>query len=63
MLVVPFLIGLIFVSEKIWFGFTLGAVFIGFFLAVSTTVFAGLLESSKEWLICKTNFKVVNVLE
>jgi len=51
MLVVPFLIGLIFVSEKIWFGFTLGAVFVGFFLAVSSTICAGLLESSKEWLI------------
>ena len=40
-------------NDKIWFGFSIGAVFVGFFLAITNTVMSGILESSKEWLICK----------
>jgi hypothetical protein len=38
-------------NDKIWFGFSIGAVFVGFFLAITNTVMSGILESSKEWLI------------
>ena len=43
----PFLIGMVF-APKVSLGFVLGAIFVGFFLATSTTLTAGLLESSKE---------------
>jgi hypothetical protein len=50
LILLPFLIG-IFFTPKVCLGFTLGAIFIGFFFAASTTLTSGLLESSKEWCL------------
>jgi len=47
-----FLIGMFF-DNQIALSFSLGAIFIGFFLATTTTMTSGLLEAAKEWVICK----------
>jgi hypothetical protein len=45
----PLLLGYIF-NAKVSLGFTSGATFVGFFLACTTSMTAGILESAKEWV-------------
>ena len=47
----PFLMGIVF-DNDIAFPFILGMVLAGFFISTNSTMTAGLLKSSKEWMIC-----------
>ena len=44
----PLLLGC-FTSELFMLGFVIGAVTVGYYLATSTTLMAGILEGAKEW--------------
>ena len=46
MICVPILIGCLF-EPKVYFGFVLSAILVGFFLTASTTFVAGLLDAVK----------------
>jgi len=45
----PFLLGNLFMPQ-VSLGFVAGACFIGFYLATTTSMTAGVLESAKEWV-------------
>jgi hypothetical protein len=50
MIFTPIILGC-FVVPLFNLGFTVGAVFVGFYLSTSTTTIAGILESAKDWVV------------